>query len=67
MAETLFLRGVDRSRPVGSIDGLVALVELGHRLLDAKRGAARARDYPGHQAGAGELAAGAGTTQVLVP
>jgi endonuclease VIII len=37
MAETLFLRGVDPARPVGSIDDLVALVELGHRLLDANK------------------------------
>jgi endonuclease-8 len=37
MAETLFLRGVDPSRPVGSVDDLVALVELGHRLLDANK------------------------------
>jgi endonuclease VIII len=34
MAETLFLRGVDPSRPVGSVDDLPALVELGHRLRD---------------------------------
>ena len=37
MAETLFLRGVDPSRPVGSVDGPCALVELGHRLLDANK------------------------------
>jgi endonuclease VIII len=38
MAEMLFLRGVDPSRPVGSVDDLSALVELGHRLLDANKG-----------------------------
>ena len=37
MAETLFLRGVDPSRPAGSVDDLPALVELGHRLLDANK------------------------------
>ena len=37
LAEMLFLRGVDPSRPVGSVDDLVALVELGHRLLDANK------------------------------
>jgi endonuclease VIII len=37
MAETLFLRGVDPSRPVGSVEDLHALVELGHRLLDANK------------------------------
>jgi endonuclease VIII len=37
MAETLFLGGVDPSRPVGSVDDLSALVELGHRLLDANK------------------------------
>jgi len=37
MAETLFLRGVDPSRPAGSVDDLSALVELGHRLLDANK------------------------------
>jgi len=37
MSETLFLRGVDPSRDVGSVDDLVALVELGHRLLDANK------------------------------
>jgi endonuclease-8 len=38
MAETLFLRGVDPSRPVGSVSDLDALVALGHRLLDANKG-----------------------------
>jgi endonuclease-8 len=38
MSETLFLRGVDPSRPVGSVSDLDALVELGHRLLDANKG-----------------------------
>lgn len=37
MAETLFLRGVDPARPVGSVDGLPALVEVGQRLLDANK------------------------------
>jgi len=38
MTETLFLRGVDPSRPVGSVDDLLAVAELGHRLLDANKG-----------------------------
>lgn len=37
MAETLFLRGVDPARPVGSVDDLPALVEVGQRLLDANK------------------------------
>jgi hypothetical protein len=37
MAETLFLRGVDPSRPVGSVSDLDALVSLGHRLLDTNK------------------------------
>jgi endonuclease-8 len=37
MAETLFLRGVDPSRPVGQVKNLDALVGLGHRLLDANK------------------------------
>jgi endonuclease-8 len=37
MAETLFLRGVDPSRPAGDVEDLAALVELGHRLLDANK------------------------------
>jgi endonuclease VIII len=37
MSETLFLRGVDPSRPVGSVSDLDALVSLGHRLLDANK------------------------------
>ena len=37
MSETLFLRGVDPSRSVGSVDELPALVGLGHRLLDANK------------------------------
>jgi endonuclease VIII len=38
MSETLFLRGVDPSRRIGDVDDLAALVELGHRLLDANKG-----------------------------
>jgi endonuclease-8 len=43
-AEMLFLRGVDPWRPVGSVsdEDLTALVELGHRLLDANK------ERPGH-------------------
>ena len=37
MAETLFLRGVDPARPVGSVDDLPALVDVGQRLLDANK------------------------------
>jgi formamidopyrimidine-DNA glycosylase len=37
LAEMLFLRGIDPSRPVGSVDDLPALVDLGHRLLDANK------------------------------
>jgi len=37
LAEMLFLRGLDPSRPVGSIVDLPALVNLGHRLLDANK------------------------------
>ena len=42
--EMLFLRGVDPWRTVGSVPGddLLALVELGHRLLDANK------ERPGH-------------------
>ena len=42
--EMLFLRGIDPWRTVGSIsvDDLTALVELGHRLLDANK------EQPGH-------------------
>jgi endonuclease-8 len=35
--EMLFLRGIDPWRPVGEVDDLHALVELGHRLLDANK------------------------------
>lgn len=35
--EMLFLRGIDPWRPVGSVEDLRALVELGHRLLDANK------------------------------
>jgi endonuclease VIII len=37
MTETLFLRGLDPARPVGSVADLEALVSLGHRLLDANK------------------------------
>ncbi len=37
MAEMLFLRGIDPWRPVGSVEDLRALVDLGHRLLDANK------------------------------
>ena len=36
-AEMLFLRGIDPWRRVGSVEDLRALVDLGHRLLDANR------------------------------
>jgi endonuclease VIII len=42
MSETLFLRGVDPSRPTGSVADLDALVSLGQRLLDANK------ERPGH-------------------
>jgi formamidopyrimidine-DNA glycosylase len=42
LAELLFLRGIDPWRPVGSVEDLHALVELGHRLLDANK------TRPGH-------------------
>ena len=41
-AEMLFLRGIEPWRPVGSIEDLPALVDLGHRLLDANKA------RPGH-------------------
>ena len=41
-AELLFLRGIEPWRPVGSIGDLPALVDLGHRLLDANKA------RPGH-------------------
>jgi len=37
LAETLFLRGVDPARPAGDVEDLTAVVELGHRLLDANK------------------------------
>ena len=37
LAETLFLRGVHPLRPAGAVDDLDALVDLGHRLLDANK------------------------------
>jgi endonuclease-8 len=33
----LFLRGINPWRPVGEVDDLPALVDLGHRLLDANK------------------------------
>jgi endonuclease VIII len=36
-AEMLFLRGIDPWRRVGDIENLEALVDLGHRLLDASK------------------------------
>jgi len=41
-AEMLFLRGIDPWHPVGSVEDLDALVDLGHRLLDANK------TRPGH-------------------
>ena len=41
-AEMLFLRGIDPWRSVGDVKDLIALVELGHRLLDANK------TRPGH-------------------
>lgn len=35
--EMLFLRGIDPWRPVGEVEDLDALVELGHQLLDANK------------------------------
>jgi endonuclease VIII len=37
LAEVLFLRGIEPSRAVGSVDDLTALVDLSHRLLDANK------------------------------
>lgn len=37
LAETLFLHGVSPWRPVGDVGDLGALVELGHRLLEANK------------------------------
>jgi endonuclease VIII len=42
LAEVLFLSGINPARPVGSVDDLPALVDLGHRLLDANK------TRPGH-------------------
>ena len=42
VSELLFLRGLDPARPVGSIKDLRAVVDLGHRLLDANKA------RPGH-------------------
>jgi endonuclease VIII len=41
-AEMLFLRGIDPWRSVGSVEDVHALVDLGHRLLDANK------TRPGH-------------------
>jgi endonuclease VIII len=35
--EMLFLRGINPWRPVGEVERLLALVDLGHRLLDANK------------------------------
>jgi endonuclease-8 len=37
LAETLYLRGIDPARPVGSVEDLDILVQLGQRLLDANK------------------------------
>jgi endonuclease VIII len=37
LAEMLFLRGIEPSRPVSSVADLGALVSVGHRLLDANK------------------------------
>ena len=37
LAEMLFMRGIDPWRPAGSVEDLGALVEAGHRLLDANK------------------------------
>ena len=50
-AEMLFLRGIDPWRPAGSVEDLDALVDLGHRLLDANK------TRPGH-ASTGDLRPG---------
>ena len=42
LAEMLFLRGIDPWRPVSGVEDLDALVDLGHRLLDANK------TRPGH-------------------
>ena len=42
LAEMLFLRGIDPWRPVSGVEDLGALVDLGHRLLDANK------TRPGH-------------------
>jgi endonuclease VIII len=41
-AEMLFLRGIDPWRPAGEVEDMEALVDLGHRLLDANK------TRPGH-------------------
>jgi endonuclease-8 len=51
LAEMLFLRGISPGRPVGTVDDLEALVNLGHRLLDANKA------RPGH-ASTGDTRAG---------
>jgi endonuclease-8 len=42
LAEMLFLRGIDPWRPTSGVEDLGALVDLGHRLLDANK------TRPGH-------------------
>lgn len=52
-AEMLFLRGIDPWRPVGEVKDLEALVDLGHRLLDANKTrlghVATGNTRPGHE------------------
>jgi endonuclease-8 len=54
LAEMLFLRGVDPWRPVGEVADLQAMVDVGHRLLDANK------TRPGH-ASTGDLRPGQDT------
>jgi endonuclease VIII len=54
-AEMLFLRGIDPWLRVGEVKDLEALVDLGHRLLDANKTRPRHCDDRGHQARLGVL------------
>ena len=60
MAETLFLRGVDPARRVGSVADLDALVSLGRRLLEANQARVRQATDRGCPAGARDLGVRAG-------